>query len=65
MRRAWKFGQPTTPPVKPPEATPQPRSGEDIGLSLQGLTQPVTVGRSLTYEIRVTNSAKRRIGRSR
>ncbi len=41
-----------------PETKPETRSNDDVTVSVVGLTQPVTVGRSVTYEIRVTNNGR-------
>ncbi len=43
---------PGSPPAKP---TPTPAAGEGLSMSVVGLSNPVTAGKELTYEIKVTN----------
>lgn len=46
---------PVTPPVTPPPVTPPPAKPSGLTLSVVGLSNPVAVGKELTYEIRVKN----------
>jgi len=47
----------SSPPVqKPPAPAPSAAAGEGLSMSVIGLRNPVTAGKELTYEIKVTNS---------